>query len=130
MGASTTIQRRLEWIDTDAHGIWHYSTVIRYAEAAETVLHHELGIAEFTFGALPRVHVEFDFMSAVHFAELVSIDLTVSHVGESSVTYDVYLSVEGRAVATGKVVAALIDRSNQKSTAWPTVVRAKLGGAE
>jgi len=129
MGASTTIQRRLEWIDTDAAGMWHYSTVIRYAEAAEIALHDELGITEFTFGALPRVHVEYDFVAAVIFGELVSITLTVGEVGDSSLTYHVDLSVDERRVATGKIVTVLIDRETERPTAWPTDIRVKLEGA-
>ncbi|NOY57042.1 MAG: acyl-CoA thioesterase [Actinobacteria bacterium] len=128
MGASTTIRRRLEWIDTDAAGIWHYSTVIRYAEAAESALHRELGIVEFTFGALPRVHVEFDFVRPVLFDEVVCVTLTVDEVGDSSLTYHIELSVDGQQVTTGKVVVALIDRQTGQATAWPEDIRAKLAG--
>lgn len=129
MGASTTIRRRLEWIDTDAAGIWHYSTVIRYAEAAESALHRELGIVEFTFGALPRVHVEFDFVRPVRFDDVVFVTLTVDEIGDSSLTYRIELSVAGRRVAVGKIVTVLIDRETEQATTWPEDIRAKLAGA-
>ncbi len=129
MRASTTIQRRLEWIDTDAGVIWHYSTVIRFAEAVEGEMHRELGISEFTFGTLPRVHVEFDFVRPVLFDEMVSITLTVASVGSSSLTYDIELSVDGSRVASGKVVAVLVDRETGQTMPWPDEIRAKLEGA-
>lgn len=126
MAASKNIQRRLAWIDTDAGGIWHYSTVIRFAEAAEGELLRELGISEFTFGALPRVHIEFDFKRPVVFDEIVSISLTVASVGPSSLTYDIELSVDGDTVAVGKIVAALMDRETRRAAPWPDEIRQKL----
>jgi acyl-CoA thioesterase FadM len=33
--ARIRIRRRVEWMDTDAAGIYHWSTVIRLTEAAE-----------------------------------------------------------------------------------------------
>jgi acyl-CoA thioesterase FadM len=38
------LRRRTEWIDTDAAGIYHWTTVFRFAEAAEAALHTALGI--------------------------------------------------------------------------------------
>ena len=51
--ARIRIRRRVEWMDTDAAGIYHWSTVIRFAEAAEMELHTALGIAPVIFGASP-----------------------------------------------------------------------------
>jgi len=36
---------------TDAAGIYHWTTVFRFAEAAEAALHTALGIEQITFGA-------------------------------------------------------------------------------
>jgi len=54
-------------MDTDAAGIWHYSTSIRFVEAAEAELHRQLGIIDLTFGLTPRAHVEFDFHRTARF---------------------------------------------------------------
>ena len=128
MAVGKTIQRRLAWIDTDAGGIWHYSTVIRFAEAVEGELLRELGISDFTSGALPRVHIEFDFKRPVLFDEIVSICLRAVSVGSSSVTYTIELSVDGDTVAVGKIVAALMDRETRRSVPWPDDIRTKLAG--
>ncbi len=37
--ASVALRRRIEWIDTDAAGIYHYTTTFRLAEVAEAVMH-------------------------------------------------------------------------------------------
>src|ERR687887_445643 len=53
--ARVVLRRRIEWMDTDAAGIYHWTTVFRLAEAAEAALHTALGIVDLTFGATPRV---------------------------------------------------------------------------
>ncbi len=54
MSASTTLQRRVQWIDTDAAGIWHHSNVVRWAEEAEAELHRQLGIIDRPLVPLPE----------------------------------------------------------------------------
>ena len=122
-----TIERRIEWMDTDAAGIWHYSTAIRFVEAAETELHRELGILDRTFGHTPRAHVEFDFHRTVRFDDLVATTLAVSRVGTTSVTYSVTMTCQGDPVASGQVVTVLIDEGG-KPTPWPAQVREALSG--
>jgi acyl-CoA thioester hydrolase len=51
---------RIEWIDTDAAGIYHNSTVVRFVEAAEASLMDGLGLHG-CFPVAPRVRYEVDF---------------------------------------------------------------------
>lgn len=104
---SITIERPLEWMDTDAAGIWHYSTAIRFAEHAEMALHRKLGIIEQTFGTMPRAHVEFDFLRPVRFGDVVRTTVAVAAVGRSSVTYELTLAGEAGTFATGRIVTVL-----------------------
>jgi acyl-CoA thioester hydrolase len=127
MGAAITIERRIEWIDTDAAGIWHYSTAIRFVEAAEIELHRRLGIIDRTFGLTPRAHVEFDFQRTVRFDDVVEITLAASAVGTTSVTYEVAMSCEGDSVAAGRLVTVLIDEAGIP-TPWPDNMREALSG--
>ena len=75
--ARVTIVRRVEWMDTDAAGIYHWTTVFRFAEAAEAALHDGLGIAEITFGATPRVAVSAEFERPLRFNDRVEVELAV-----------------------------------------------------
>jgi acyl-CoA thioesterase FadM len=84
--ARIRLRRRIEWIDTDAAGIYHWTTVCRLAEAAEAELHTALGIADITFGATPRVAVALNFQRPLHFNDKVEVDLRVDSVGRSSIT--------------------------------------------
>lgn len=54
------LHSRVEWIDTDAAGIYHNSTVTRFVEAAEAALMRERGLHGY-FPVAPRVRFEVDF---------------------------------------------------------------------
>ena len=127
MGAATTIRRRLDWSDTDAAGVWHFSTLFRYAEAAEAQLHRELGISDRTFGYTPRVRIEGDYKAPVRFDDELEVTLRVGDVGRASVTYDVEVTRDSTVVATGRVVTVLIDHTG-RAVPWPDDLAAALRG--
>lgn len=129
MEPSITIQRRVQWMDTDAAGIWHHSVVLRWAEEAEAELHRDLGIVDVTFGATPRARTEFEFPSSVRFDDVVDITLAVSHVGTTSMTYDIDVRTGSTPVAAGHMVVVFIDRATGVKKPWPKPVRAALTGA-
>ena len=126
MTAGTTIVRRIDWMDTDAAGIYHYSALLRLAEAAEAALHTDRGIAHITFGATPRVHIEFDYKRAVAFNDEVVTEILVAELGRTSVTYEFTFTHAGEVIATGKIVGVFIDRESRRATPWPAEVRAAL----
>jgi YbgC/YbaW family acyl-CoA thioester hydrolase len=128
--ARIRIRRRVAWMDTDAAGIYHWSTVCRFAEEAEAELHTALGIAEITFGATPRVKAGFEFRRPLRFNDPVTVDLTVAALGRSSLRYEAVLRDEhDELVAEGEIVTVFIDTHTRRSTAWPAAVRAALAGA-
>jgi acyl-CoA thioester hydrolase len=88
----------VEWIDTDAAGIHHNSTVVRWAEAAEAVLMREAGLDGY-FASAPRVRYEADFLAPVRFGDEVAATVRVEEVGRTSLA----LAFE---VRSGEVVAA------------------------
>lgn len=128
MSASITIQRRLQWMDTDASQVWHHSVIIRWVEEAEAELHRRLGIIDQTFGATPRVRTEFDFGLPVRFDDTVDITLAVEAVGTTSVTYAAEATSAGAMIARGRIVAVLIDVENGGKRPWPDELRAALTG--
>ena len=128
MGASITLRRRVHWMDTDAAGHWHHSAAIRWTEDAEAELHRRLGIINETFGATPRVHVEYDFGCRLFFDDEVEITLSIASVGESSLNYEVRVDRGGEMAASGRVVIVLIDRQSGRAVPWPTHIRGLLTG--
>jgi acyl-CoA thioester hydrolase len=127
--ARMVLRRRIEWMDTDAAGIYHWTTVFRLAEAAEAALHTALGIAAFTFGATPRVAVGATFARPLRFNDPVDVHLEVSALGRSSVAYRLAIATDEGTAAEGTVKSVLVDRATGRATPWPDDVRAKLAGA-
>lgn len=117
MAPSARIQRRLAWPDTDAAGVWHHSTLWRWAEEAEAELHRDLGITQHTFGHTPRRHVEAEFLRPLRFDDLVDVEITVASVGRTSVRYDVTVTHDDTLVATATFTAVLV--LDGAVTAWP-----------
>jgi acyl-CoA thioesterase FadM len=127
--ARIVLGRRIEWMDTDAAGIYHWTTVFRLAEAAEAALHTALGIADFTFGATPRVAVQARFSRSLRFNDPVQVALAVTRLGRTSVEYALAITGEQGQAAEGSVKSCLIDRDTGRATPWPDEIRAKLSGA-
>lgn len=80
-----TVRSRVEWADTDAAGIHHYTAILKFAEAAEAALMRRLGLDGY-FGSAPRVRVEVSFCSPLVFGQEVTTTLAVEKVGSSSLT--------------------------------------------
>src|SRR3954469_25934411 len=127
--ARVVLPRRSEWKDTYAPGIYHWTTVFRLAEAAEAALHTALGIAEFTFGATPRVAVEASFARPLRFNDPVKVALAVTALGRTSVEYGLVITGDDGLAAEGSVKTCLIDRATGRAIPWPDEVRGKLSGA-
>ena len=113
-------------MDTDAAGIYHWTTVFRFAEAAEAALHDGLGIADRTFGATPRVAVSAQFERPLRFNDRVQVELVVEAVGRTSMRYGVALESDEGAVATASITVVLIDKASGEAMPWPDDVRLAL----
>jgi 2-aminobenzoate-CoA ligase len=119
--ASITVERRVEWSDTDAAGHHHFTAILRWAEQAEFVLQERLGIADRVAGHCPRVHVSVDFRHPAYPRDVVEVELSVLEVGRSSVRYALVVRGDDGTVAEG-VVAAVFVRDGAP-TSWPDDVR-------
>jgi 4-hydroxybenzoyl-CoA thioesterase/acyl-CoA thioester hydrolase len=127
-------QRRVEFRDTDAAGIVHFSVFFNYMEEAEHALLRELGSnvlmsddeGEFSF---PRVAVNCEYSSPLQFGDVVDLDVAVERIGTSSVTYAFEFSNGGGPIAHGTVTAVccrLADGKKPKAIPIPPDVRSQL----
>lgn len=123
------LQRRIDWLDTDAAGHYHHSTLWRLVEAAEATLHDRLGFRQETFGRTPRARVSAEFRRVLYFYDVVDVWLGVHAVGRTSVTYAFELRTSGEAAVLGELVTVLLDRPRGELMAWPEPWREQLLGA-
>jgi acyl-CoA thioester hydrolase len=126
--ARVVIHRRIEWMDTDAAGIYHWTTAFRLAEAAEAAMHDALGIVGETFGATPRVAVSATFERPLHFNERVEVDFAVQAVGRTSVDYAFTITAPDGPAVRGTITSCLIDRETRRAVPWPDHLRGRLAG--
>lgn len=127
--------RRVEFRDTDAAGIVHFSVFFTYMEEAEHQFWRQLGLSvkhKFDDGVLtwPRVSAQCDYVSPIRFEDVIDIDVSVERIGNKSVVFGFELSHQGRRVATGKLTAVccrLTPTGPPESIVIPDEIRAKLG---
>jgi YbgC/YbaW family acyl-CoA thioester hydrolase len=124
--ASIVVQRRIEWPDTDASGMYHNTAAFRFIEVAETTLLERLGLVHEIYGRHPRVHIDADFLAPLRFRDLVDIDLRVAEVGRTSVTYTFEMRCRGEPAVRGKIVAVLMTAIDGKPQPWPDDMRQRL----
>ena len=109
-GSPDRYRRRIQFRDTDAAGIAHFSTFFLFMEEAEHEFLRARGLSVLmrdAEGAIswPRVAVKCDYASPVKFEDMLEIDVALTRIGDKSVTYAFAFTCEGRLVARGEITA-------------------------
>src|SRR6056297_3378451 len=106
--AAFRTHRRVEFRDTDAAGIVHFSAFFPMMESAEHEMLRELGIAVMPAASdkidpvtWPRVSASCDYLSAARFEDMLEMKVGVEKVGETSVLYAFDFTCGDRPVARG-----------------------------
>jgi YbgC/YbaW family acyl-CoA thioester hydrolase len=120
-------ETRIRFIDTDASGRIHYTALFRYFESAELEFFREIGaLHEHPTTAFPRVHVECDYSGAIIYDDLLTIELSIGKIGNSSARFEFLVLKDDKEAAKGVVVIACIDRETQRAVPIPENIREKL----
>lgn len=133
-GAPDRYQRRIQFRDTDAAGIAHFSTFFLFMEEAEHEYLRARGLSVLMHdseGAVswPRVAVKCDYASPVKFEDLLDIDVALVRIGDKSVTYSFTFTCGERLVARGEITAVCCrvgENIVPKSILIPDEIRKKL----
>ena len=102
--------RRVEFCDTDAAGIAHFSAFFRYMEQAEHELLRGVGLSVFMVDDVgkfswPRVGAKCDYRAAARFEDMLNIEVRITRLGEKSVTFAFRFECGGNELATGELTA-------------------------
>ena len=106
-----SVQRRIEFRDTDAAGIVHFSAFFPMMESAEHELLRHLGLsvmqplkngAHLTW---PRVSATCSYLNAARFEDLLTIDVSIAKIGTTSLTYRFHFRRAGIPIANGEITA-------------------------
>ena len=87
-----TVQRRVEFSETDLAGIVHFSNFFRYMEAAEHAFYRSLGFSATLDHldpplGLPRVRVECEYRHPLRFEDTVEVHMLVKAKRAKVITY-------------------------------------------
>lgn len=132
-----TSERRVEFCETDAAGIAHFSSLIIYMEQAEHALLRSVGLSVAADNASsredslnvrcswPRVKVECEFKSPAKFEEVIAMQTCIASLGTKSVTYQHQLAIGNAIIASGKITSVCCTRfgDNLSSIEIPTHIR-------
>ena len=132
-------KRRIEFCDTDAAGIVHFSALMQFGEQAEHALLRSLGTSVLVriptesgqqqLLTWPRVHVESEFHGAARFEDELDIALYVARLGNKSVTYHFRMTRSSEPICSGKStnVCCHIDaQGHMKSVEIPVRLKEQL----
>ncbi len=105
-----TATRRVEFRDTDAAGIMHFSAFFPLMESVECEFLRHLGhsvIDHDAEGGLswPRVNVQCEYRSVARFEDVLTVSLTVARLGTKSVTYRFDIRKADEPIAEGQMTA-------------------------
>ncbi len=107
MPESFLTKRRVEFRDTDAAGIVHFSVFFTYMEEAEHQLLRHLGLSVISrIGdktiSWPRVSAKCDYRRSIKFEQIVTIRVRIERLGTKSVTFHFFFEDhDGEILAEG-----------------------------
>ena len=111
------LKRRVQFHETDAAGIVHFSCFFRYMEEAEHALWREAGLSivpkDTTIG-WPRVSASFDFRSALRFEQEFEVHIRIDAVTRRSIRYGCVMTSGDTTIATGSLVIACVKRDQDQ----------------
>ncbi len=113
MPSEFTITRRVEFSETDAAGIVHYSNFFRYMEACEHAFFRSLGtsIVDKSSGiGWPRVHASCDYRKPLYFEDEFTIALCVTGKTSKSLSYEFVFEKGDIEIAQGNLTVCCVRR--------------------
>ncbi|MEM1084887.1 MAG: thioesterase family protein [Verrucomicrobiota bacterium] len=138
MKPAHSIQRRVEFYETDMAGIVHFTNFFRFMEACEhsflRSLDHELhGLVEGLETGWPRVNATCDYRAPARFGDLLTVTLFIEEIRNRSVRYRFeILKEDDTLVAEGRLSVAhvAITPDGINAVPLPDPLREKLKALE
>lgn len=123
-----SIERTVEWVDTDASGHQHNSAIIRWVEAAEAELFlRTLKLPDY-FPRVPRIHQDIHFKRKLWFGQQITATVGIYKLGRTSMTYAFEIhshphdGQDGGLAAYGTVTVVHVPPGSAKAQPWPAAI--------
>ena len=131
MPSEIRLKRRVQFYETDAAGIVHFSWFFRYMEEAEHALWREAGLSIHPGGAeigWPRVATSFEFKRPLRFEDEFDVHLRIAEITRRTMRYACRIAQGEATIATGELTVACVRRvagEPMKSVEIPPEVAAR-----
>jgi len=112
------LKRRVQFYETDAAGIVHFSWFFRYMEEAEHALWRAAGLSiappEAEIG-WPRVAASFDFHRPLRFEDEFEVCIRVAAITEKTIRYSCVITSGATRIAKGSLTIACVSKRPRKA---------------
>ena len=105
------LRRRVQFYETDAAGIVHFSWFFRYMEEAEHALWRAAGLSIAACGVdigWPRVATSFDFHRPLRFEDEFDVWLRIAAITNKTIRYSCLMTSGDARIATGALTVACV----------------------
>lgn len=111
------LEHLVEFYETDAAGIVHFSNFFRYMEKCEHAFMRSFDeeaqkALTATDSGWPRVHAECDYLAPAHFGDLLTIRMNIAEIGQRSLTYQFQILCKTTIVAEGSMIIAHVIKTD------------------
>lgn len=107
------LKRRVQFYETDAAGIVHFSNFFRYMEEAEHEMWRSSGLTIAQRGSdigWPRVNVSFEYFRPLRFEDEFEAHIRIVEIGEKRIRYNCTLTSGDVKVASGTMTIACVSK--------------------
>jgi acyl-CoA thioester hydrolase len=131
-----THTRRVQFYETDAAGIVHFSWFFRYMEEAEHALWRDAGLSihpPVSPIGWPRVGASCEFHRALTFEQEFEVTIRVAEITKRTISYTCEMSQLGQRIATGKLKIACVSKlpdGSMKSVEIPEDIAMRFTSSE
>lgn len=117
------MMRRVDFCQTDAAGLMHFSSFCTYMEAAEAAVFRELGLRLIdsrndSMTGFPRIEIQCKFRRPFHFDEEVWIEAGIEPITANRIHWNFrFFNAAGERAGRGLMVTAAVQRQPDGSLA-------------
>lgn len=107
------LKRRVQFYETDAAGIVHFSIYFRYMEEAEHAMWRDAGISIAPPGTdigWPRVQVSFEYFRPLRFEDEFEAHIRIVEIAEKRIRYACTITSAGESIAKGSMTIVCVAR--------------------
>jgi acyl-CoA thioester hydrolase len=135
VSALSIYRRRVQFAETDAAGMAHFSVFFRYMEEAEHAVWRAAGMdifANHETQSWPRISANFDFKSPLKFQDEFEVRTEIASITRSTIQWAHVLTRGDVVIGTGTVTAVCVRKQpdgTMKSAEIPTDIVSRLRSA-